>query len=199
MKIKVSLLVFVLFAVGCRQSVNTQNHFVLNAERAEEAVTGQAIGVLDVHRFTIDRAYDFKGFVHRKAKNEYEVDYYNGFLVSPSQMITERTRDWLSKTGLFERILNPGSQAEPTHALEGHIVKLYADFQDKHSAKAYVEIKCFLIDMQNRSDQVLLSRTYMESQTLDNLEADDLVAAMDLCLERILKAMETDIANALRL
>ena len=99
-------------AAGCRTSISTQSHYVLNAERAEQAASAPSDDILDVHRLTIDRTYDFKGLVYKKDAHEYEIDYYNGFLVSPSQMITDRVRRWLSEAGLFARVLDPASQAE---------------------------------------------------------------------------------------
>lgn len=197
MKVRITyLLVFVLIA-GCRTSINTQSQYVLNAERAQETPTSDAAGVLDVHRFTIDRTYDFKDLVYRKDSHKYEIDYYNGFLVSPSQMITERARNWLSRSSLFSRVLHPGSQAEPTHALEGHIVNLYGDYRAGQQAKAVMEVRFFLIDQEDRVGGVLLKETYAETQPLAAMDASDLVQAMDDCLMRILEALERDVAEAL--
>jgi len=191
--------VFVLaLAGGCRTSISTQSHYVFNAERARPASGTDTTGILDVHRLTIDRTYDFKGLVYKKDTHEFAIDYYNGFLVSPSQMITERTRNWLAKAGVFGRVLNPGSQAEPTHALEGHIVNLYGDYQDKQKPKAVMEIKFFLISHQDRTGKVLLNETYGEIQSMETIEAPDLVRALDLCLERILRSLEGDVAKALK-
>ena len=196
MKATCYFLALVLIA-GCRNSPNTQDHFVLNAERAQQATVTKTTGVLDVHRLTIDRAYDSKGLVYRKGSNEYDIDYYNGFLVSPSQMITERSRTWLSKADLFARILTPGSQAEPTHALEGHVLKLYGDFREEQQAAAVLEIKFLLINQQDRSGQVLINKTYRETEPIDTRDASCLVHAMDTCLERMLNVLEDDIAGAM--
>lgn len=196
MKMSHCLLALALVA-GCRTSVNTQSHFVLHAERPQQASADQARGILDVHRITIDRTYDFKGFVYKKGLHEFEIDYYNGFLVSPPQMITERVHHWLSKAHLFERVLNPASQADPTYALEGHIVKLYGDFQEDGPFAAILEIKFFLIDHQNRTGQVILSETYSETQAMEAHDAPSFVEAVDLCLERILTSLERDVSQAL--
>ncbi|MCP4453230.1 MAG: hypothetical protein GY809_17355 [Planctomycetes bacterium] len=194
---KYCLLALALIA-GCRTSVNTQSHFVLHAERSDQADTGQAKGILDVHRITIDRTYDFKGFVYRKAGHEFEIDYYNGFLVSPAQMITERARHWLSRANLFERVLNPASQADPTHALEGHILKLYGVFKEDEPFEAVFEVKFFLIDHQSRTGQVILIKTYGETEPMETQDAACFVEAVDRCLERILTSLERDVAQALQ-
>ena len=196
MKISHCLLALAL-VTGCRTSVNTQSHFVLHAERPQQASVDQARGILDVHRMTIDRTYDFKGFVYKKGSHEFEIDYYNGFLVSPPQMITERVRHWLSEADLFERVLNPASQADPTHGLEGHIVKLYGCFQEDEPFAAVFEVKFFLTDYQNRTGHVILSKTYSETQPMETHDGPCFVEAVDICLERILKALESDIAGVL--
>ncbi|MCF7973051.1 MAG: ABC-type transport auxiliary lipoprotein family protein [Phycisphaerae bacterium] len=197
MKATYSLLALVLIA-GCRTSISTQNHFVLTAERDPTLAVTRTTGVLDVHRLTMERTYDSKGFVYRTDLNEFAVDYYNGFLVSPSQMITERVRHWLSQADLFSRILTPGSQAEPTHALEGHILNLYGDFREDRPATAIFEIKFFLINHEDRSGEVILNKTYRETEPVDTHDASCLTHALDLCLERILTALEGDIAKALQ-
>jgi len=197
MKMPHYLLAFAL-VTGCRSSVNTQSHFILHAERPEQASVDDAKGLLDVYRITIDRTYDFKGFVYKKGVHEFEIDYYNGFLVSPPQMITERVRHWLSKAHLFERVLNPASQADPTHALEGHIVKLYGCFQEDEPFAAVFEVKFLLIDLQNRAGQVILSKTYSETQPMEIHDAASFVEAVDLCLERILTSLERDVSQALQ-
>ncbi len=197
MKANYCLLTLALIA-GCRTSVNTQSHFALHAERSPQAQTVQAKGVLDVHRITIDRTYDFKGFVYKKGEHKFEIDYYNGFLVSPAQMITERVRHWLSEADLFARVLNPAAQAEPTHALEGHIVKLYGNYQEDEPFSAVFEVKFILIDQRNRTGHVMFSKTYREAQPMETPDASCFVEAVDLCLERILKTLERDVAQALQ-
>jgi hypothetical protein len=168
------------------------------AERDSTLAATRTTGVLDVHRLTIDRTYDSKGLVYRKGVNEYDVDYYNGFLVPPAEMITGRTRTWLSKADLFSRVLTPASQAKPTHALEGHILKLFGDFREGRQVAAVLEIKFFLIDDQDRTGRVLLNTTYSETEPLEIRDAASLVHAMDLCLQRILEALEGDVAEALK-
>jgi ABC-type uncharacterized transport system auxiliary subunit len=182
---------------GCRTSVHTQSHYVLDAERAQHDSVTETTGILDVHRLTIDRTYDFKGLVYKRDLHEYAIDYYNGFLVSPSQMMTECTRDWLSKAHLFARVLDPGSQAEPTHNLEGHIINLYGDYQDKQQPKAVLEMRFFLIKHEDRTGRVLLSETYTETQSMETMDAPDLVQSLDDCLARILEALEADVSEAL--
>jgi len=198
MKVRPYALLVLALAAGCRTSINTQSQYVLGVERAEASSDSVTSGVLDVHRLTIDRTYDFKGLVYKKNTHEYEIDYYSAFLVSPSQMITERTRHWLSKAGLFARVLNPGAQANPTHALEGHVVSLYGDYQDKQAPRAVMEMKFFLINHQDRTGRVLLKETYRETESMDATDAPCLVHALDVCLERILQALERDVSQALK-
>ncbi len=197
MKASLYCLIVLILVGGCRTSVNTQSHYVLNTERSGQDSPVEGVGVLDVHRLTIDRTYDSKGLVYKKSLHEYEIDYYNGFLVSPSQMITERVHHWLSNATLFARVLNPGSQALATHAIEGHIMKLYGDFQANEQANAVFEIQFLLIDHRDRTGQVLFNKTYMETQSMETHDASCLVHAFDSCLARVLKALEKDVAGVL--
>lgn len=197
MKVSYYVLLVLALAAGCRTSINTQSQYVLSAERPQQSPDAKTSAILDVHRLTMDRTYDFKGLVYKKSTHEHEIDYYNAFLVSPGQMITERTRNWLSKAGLFARVLNPGAQASPTHALEGHVMSLYGDYQDKDQPQAVMEIKFFLINHQDRTGRVLLKETYRQTQPMETIDAARLVEAQDQCLQRILTALEEDVSLAL--
>ena len=44
----------------------------------------------------------------------------------------------------------------------------------------------------------MLNKTYRETEPIDTRDASRLIHALDLCLERILTALEGDIAKALK-
>jgi hypothetical protein len=150
--------------------------------------------ILDVRRFTIDSAFESKGLVYRKGNFEYESDFYNEFLVSPAIMITEKTRNWLAASRIFERVLDKGSYIEPNHTLEGNITALYSDLREH---KAIIEIRIFLIANIDRKESTILARTYRTSRGLKSETTESLIEAFDICLKQILSDLEDDLREKL--
>jgi cholesterol transport system auxiliary component len=125
------------------------------------------------------------------------LDFYNEFLVSPGAMVTEKTRNWLSQSGLFARVLDAGSYAKPTHTLEGNITALYGDVRDRSSPAAVMEIRVFLIVNKAPRESIILGKTYRASSGLKTKSAEGLVEAFDNCLETILTDLQHDLEENL--
>ena len=194
-----SMSVWTLILAGCgdRQAYD-KKYYVLGATRQAESIKTETDSLLEIHRFTIDSAFDGKGLVYRTGQFEYESDYYNEFLISPSAMVTEKTRNWLSGSGLFKRVLDVGSQIDPTHILEGNITALYGDFRDKSSPEAAIEMRVFLLKTQANGETVLVfGETYKSSVAIESKGPEALIEALNRCLEEILSSLEEDLAEKL--
>ena len=191
-------LAFVAVLCGCGPQGASYNkrYFILDTARADGPAGTNGKFILDVRRFTIDTAFESKGLVYRKGQLEHESDFYNEFLISPAVMITEKTRTWLSQSGLFTRVLDPGSRTEPTHTLEGNITALYGDFRAKSAPKAVMEIRVFLIAERAQEGSIVLGKTYRTSLGVKSQDAKGLVEAFSQCLEIILTSLEKDLAES---
>jgi len=174
-----------------------KHQFVLEATRPASPARQRHDVVLAVRGFTIDPVYDGTGLRYRKGESEYESDFYNEFVIAPQVLLGSQTRDWLSRSGLFQNVLEPGSLLEPTHALEGNILVLHGDFRGGKAPRAVMEIRFFLIAIQSSPPQVVLTRDYQASQEAQAPTAGALVAAFDRCLEQILAALEEDLGKVL--
>ena len=180
---------------GCavRQGYD-KKHYVLVAIRQSPPAEDRTDLILEVRRFTVDSAFADKGFVYRIGQFEYESDLYNEFLVSPSTMITERVRNWLSDSGVFTRVLEAASQIEPTHVIEGHITSLYGDLRDKSSPRATIEMRISLLKAQPGEEPVPISgEMYRSSVAIESREPEGLVEALDRCLANVLSELEKDL------
>jgi len=112
-------------------------------------------------------------------------------------MITEKTRNWLSGSGLFERVLDIASQIDPTHTLEANITALYGDLRDKSSPQAKMEIRVFLLKVQAAEEPVpVFGQTYKFSADIESEGPEGLVEALDRCLTNILSNLERDLTQA---
>jgi len=194
----VSMFVWPVIFSGCgsRQAYN-KKYFLLSATRQAQPTAAQTDLVLEVRRFTIDSAFAGKGLVYRTGQFEYESDFYSEFLVSPAAMITEKTRNWLSGSGLFKRVLDAASQIEPTHTLQANITALYGDLRDKASPQAKMELRVFLLKAQAAEEPAgVFGQTYEFSVGIESEGPEGLVEALDRCLANILSGLERDLTEA---
>ncbi len=195
----VSMSAWILMLAGCGSGQPySKKYYVLGATRPAESTQAETDCILEIRRFTIDSAFDGKGLVYRTGQFEYESDYYNEFLTFPSAMVTEKTRNWLSESGLFKRVLDVGSQIDPTHTLEANITALYGDLRDKLSPEATIEMRVFLLKTQTSAEPLLVfGKTYKSSVPIEAKSPEALVEALDHCLGKILSSLEEDLVEKL--
>ncbi|MHC4131222.1 MAG: ABC-type transport auxiliary lipoprotein family protein [Planctomycetota bacterium] len=183
----------IISGCGPKRIGYNQTNFVLDVSRdldQQEIVDDEII--LDVYSFNIDSAFGSKSLVYRKSESKYETDFYNKFLISPDDMITEKTRAWLSESGLFEMVAEPGSYLDATHALQGSIIALYGDFRDKSSPKATMKIRLFLVNLSDKT--VVFNKTYEAVSEAEDRTADSIVSGLNNCLINILTELENDLS-----
>jgi cholesterol transport system auxiliary component len=193
-----SLMACAMVIAGCGPKSFEKQHYILDAQRASVLVAGNSTNIVEVRRFTIASAFSAKGLIYRVGDFEYESDFYNEFLISPNAMITEKAHNWLSTSGLFQRVLDPGSRVDPTHVIEGNVIALYGDLRAKSSPKAVMEISIFLLDTKTEPDsRIVFGKTYKSSVALESEGPQYLVSALDRCLIEILTKLEHDLRENL--
>ncbi len=195
--VRVALLLAALCS-GCVSRPSYVKHqFVLEAARPAQPARPPHDIALAVRDFTIDPVYEGRGLVYRKGESEYESDFYNEFLIAPQTLVSSQTRAWLSRSGMFGTVLEPGSLVEPTHILEGTVLVLQGDFRGGKPPQAVMEIRIFLIVGTRTQPEVVFTRDYRAVHEAQARTADALVTAFDRCLEQILSALEQDLGKVL--
>ena len=191
------LMIVIMVISGCapKRTAYNQRNFVLEASRNRPPQKISKEIILDVQSFNVDTTFSTKSLVYRKGPSEYETDFYNQFLIGPDDMITEKTRSWLSESGLVKLVLEPGSYIDATNMLEGNIIALYGDFRDDSSPKATMKISIFLIEISDKS--VVFAKTYEAASEIKSQTAEALVEAFDNCLRQILTELEKDLIEKL--
>lgn len=187
---------FVCFSVaGCisRKAV-VKNTFLIEAHRTETSVQAVSPAVLAVHPFSIAPAFQGCEIVFRIGENQFKSDYYNEYFVLPAQMITEQTRNWLSKSGLFARVLSPMSSVRPGYVLEGHISRLFLDVTDSAQRRAVLEITFFLVKKHKRDETVDFEKTYTAERSIDSDDPGAYIRAQSEAMQEILEKLEKDLA-----
>ena len=193
-----SLIMTAIIVAGCGPKSYEKQYFILDTQRPSSAVAGNNANIVEVRRFTVASAFNSKSLIYRVGEFEYESDFYNEFLVSPTAMITEKTSNWLAGSGVARRVLDPGSNVDPTHIIEGNVIALYGDFRNKSAPKAVMEIRIFLLDTKAETESgIVFGNTYTSSVGLESKTPEGLVSAFDRCLVEILTNLEEDLAESL--
>ncbi len=194
----INLIVLAIVLSGCGVDPSSRHYYILDAARRAAPAETESEIVLDVQNFTTDSAFASKKLVYRKTEFEYESDFYDEFVISPAVMLTEKTRNWLANSGLFARVLDPGSYTKPTHTLRANITALYIDTRDKKSPTAVMQIRFFLISEQPAEESISLAETYNASVDAEAKTAEAFVQGFNLCLEQILTDLEQDLSEHIR-
>ena len=190
----VIVLLIILLSAGCaRRRAVMKDTFLLEAQRGSISAGPVSERILAVLPFSIAPAFEGKGIVSRTGENQYESDYYNEYFVSPAPMITERTRNWLSQSGLFAQVVSPVSSVEPTVVLEGHVQRILLDIRDPAAARAELEITFFLLEQHKRDRTIRFKKTYSVFQAIESGSVRDYMAAQSRCLGDILEKLENDL------
>jgi cholesterol transport system auxiliary component len=187
-----------LALAGCAPSRLETNYYVLAAVRQGEPAQGSGDVSLEVRRFSVDATFANKSLVYRLDEFRYETDYYHEFLIVPGVMLTEKTREWLADSGLFDRVLPTGSRLEPTYTLEGNVTALYGDFRNRSAPVAVLEIRLFLLGHRGGGETVVWTETYRTATGVPTRTADAVVGALNQGLVEILARLEADLEKALR-
>lgn len=189
------LFVTLLFLYGCSQKpYNKQFYAFQPPVHASQAQPDY--GTCEVRSFSVDAPYGTKAFVYRTGRYQYQNDFYNEFIIPPAVMITQDTQNYLSQSGLFERVVPAGSGTAAKYRLTGNILELYGDMRNKSRRQAVVTIALFFTAAQP-PEKLLLAKTYRKQCPLRGIDANGLVGAYETCLDEILRAFDADVRAAL--
>jgi len=183
---------------GCirlASSYPEKRYFLIDISRQEDVSPPATDDVLRVVTFSVSPQYEGKGFVYRKGDVVYESDFYNEFLISPSDMLTEEVRQWVARSGLFGQVAGLSSHNEPTLFLGGTVTALYGDFSHVSAPKAIMEMEFVLSrDVSAKGEVAFENRCHREIR-LDEASPQALVKGWNEALRQILTDLEKDLRD----
>ena len=184
---------------GCfeKQQFAKQRYW-LDIQRPKTISGKTSDAILSIEPFSIDSAFRSRSIVYKKTSHEYQGDFYQEYLIPPAQMMTEQTRRWLRDSGLFARILDPGSIMQSTHVLEGHIAKVCVDASQGNRYVAELEISFYLLEKDKRDKKILFGKTYTTSKPMDSSKTEDYFKALEAALTEVLQQYEKDVTVLLK-
>lgn len=174
-----------------------KHFYALQTKRAALACGPQKGDVLKIRRANIAPVYESRELTYRTGENEYKTDYYNVFLVSPRDMITEAVTEWFSGSGLFAHVVPNNSAIKPNYVLESTTTLLYGDFRAPGEPKAVLEMQFFLLQDVLADYKVIFCKQYDQEIPLKKQSPESLVAGLEQGLQAILTQLEADVAQVL--
>ncbi len=186
----------VVACVSIEKSYPDKRYFVLEAGGNLTPSNPSANETLQVSNIRVSPRYADRSFVYRTSEAGYESDFYNQFLVSPSSLITEEVRKDLIGSQLFNYVISPSNQSQPTYVLEGTVNTLYGDFRNTDSPRAVLEMEFFLTSEIPTKAGILLQKRYAKSVPLTGRTPEALVKGWNQALEEILTSLTADLKAA---
>ncbi len=138
--------------------------------------------------------YRGKAFVYRQDELRFDADYYSEFFVAPSAMLTEATARSLASSGVFRRVIAPGTADAGDYVLDGFASELYGDVRDAAKPTAAIAITFYLSPANAVTPNVIWSREYRQRAPAADATPDALARAWNVALSAILADLARDLA-----
>jgi len=193
-----SLLAVTAFALlACtptRPPIDTANWLVA-PERTGPPRTMQSPLWLKMGSFSVSTPFDTKSLVYRLGDQQYEKDFYNAYIATPSSMFSNATRQWLDQSGIFRITVAQGTSFFPFYTLQATVDELYGDYRGK--PEAVVSVQFFLtVTNPNLPTPLITAKRYTQRVALANNLPQTLVIGQQRALAEILQQLEADLFAA---
>jgi ABC-type uncharacterized transport system auxiliary subunit len=144
-----------------------------------------------------DPPFDRRELQYRSTETQWKRDYYNRFMASPGEMVTEETRRWLREAGVFGSVVGAEAPIEPDYVLRGKLHEVYGDYRGG-GRTAVLDVEFSLVAPAGARGRLLMSRDYAVRVPLAGLSPKDLVAGLDSALVDILTSLTADLGPQLQ-
>ncbi|MCI0428898.1 MAG: ABC-type transport auxiliary lipoprotein family protein [Nitrospiraceae bacterium] len=179
--------------VSLAKSFPDKQYYALEVIRHGEPGVPATGAVLDVRGLLVSPRFEGKELVYRTGDTRYESDFYSAWFVSPSAMLTQQVRDWLTRARLFEHVVSTSSYLDATHILEGTMTALYGDYRQQGEHKAVVGMHLVLIEDTSPRTTIVFQHDYQQMVELSETTPDALTRGWNQGLEQIFMALEADL------
>ncbi len=184
-------------ALGCSfsQKMPEKRRFVLRAQRVAEPGPGCDTRRLTVGRFRVVPLFEREGFVSVRGDQKFTTSFFDEFKRPPGVMLREVVLGWLRDAGLFIEVLEPGDAPLADWALQGRVLKLYADLHQSDAPAAVLEIDFVVSDA--TTAELVLTGSYGQAVPARSDKAEAIVTAWEQALATILNGFEADLREFL--
>lgn len=184
---------------GCMrlgQRPPTKTSYVITAQRTAKAEESRDTTVLQVMPVRISPRFNGRSFVYRQDTSQYQMDFYNGFLIAPANLVQEEIVRWLSASGRFAHVSSSAGPLPPDYLLLGRISELYGDYRSK-APTALLAIEFMLLNPRAADHPVRFQQNYRSEVALTRTGADALVEGWNKALTGILENLEKNLGEVM--
>ena len=180
----VCLLCFV--TVGCFSTKYVeQKQYLLNIKTLPEKKITHNKCTIFVERITAAVPFDQYDFLYRIKSDQYLTDYYNGFLVSPSQQLEPVLINYLKVLGNCD--LDTVGLLTTPNRLQVQIAELYADYRDSSHPQAVIGLRFILTKVVDGKTTILFDKILYNRVALKEKSTTGLLSAWNIGLQDVLK------------
>jgi len=192
------LLLAACVLVGCASNPRWKRQVFAFSLPADPPTTNAQTNIVALSRVSISPLFQNRSFTYRTAENTYELDPYAGFLVPPERTLAGPIRAWMRASGVFGRVVEPGSGLTPTLVAEVSVNELYGDFRQASRPVGTMEIHFICYEVKDGDPgRIVLDRVCAHETPLARKTPNALMAAWDADLREIMGEINSEYSKAI--
>lgn len=169
--------------------------YIVEADRGNVAPQFAKNRVLLVKPIRVAPYFRQPTIMFRVADNQFEPQPPHELLTNPQSMFTAQIERWLSKSGLFSKVVTDESQPHDL-VLETGLTKLFGDARPAYPPLAVVEMQFFLSPAGVDAESKMLFQTgFRVDADIDETRPSEVVTGWKNGLEEILATLELDLSD----
>ncbi len=169
--------------------------YIVEADRGNVAPQFAKDRVLLVKPIRVAPYFRQPTVMFRVGDNQYEPQPPHELLTNPQAMFTAQLERWLSKSGLFSKVVTD-ENAPHDLVLETGLTKLYGDARPAYPPLAVLEMQFFLSPAGADAESKLLFQTgFRVDADIDETRPSEVVTGWKNGLEEILATLELDLSG----
>lgn len=180
-------------AAGCANPLSRpfpeKSLFVLDVRRPQRLPPNPRGRVLVLRTVTPAPGVEMRGLVTRLAGGQQRSDFWNEFFAPPAALVQDQLRTWLADSGLFSAVVDQGTRAMATLALEPVLTGLFAD-ASVSPAQARAQMQVLLLGLDRSPPRVLGRGEHDRAAQIASLEPAAIVAGLNVALAAVFSEIE---------
>lgn len=177
------------------QALALKRTFVPLAGPARAAAPAPGFETVKVRAFRAMPPFDARTFIVRRKNGEFAADFYNGWLVSPQDLIRAQATRYLEEAKLFKDVYDAGCGTLAPLGLEGVVSELFLDYSCETPA-AVVTLRLLVLDERTAAFNVLFTCEKSARVPLDGTPETAASQAFGQALTQTLQALTAELAQA---
>lgn len=169
--------------------------FALDPGQAPKAARPVSPAAVLIRSVYVASPFDAQTFFYKRAGSQYELDYYNGFVAAPGQLLTGTLLNWMGQSGLFAAAVESGSRMTAAYVLEANVTQMYGDYSDPKAPKARLAATFFLLDTRPVDAVIIFQKSYQASAPISPATPAAMAAAASAAYRSILVELTGDLAG----